>query len=151
MLVRAAEESFGKGMEALTEGRHREALAFFEAAIQLDKRLGRERPQARYLSQYGLCLGAVTQRKYEGIQFCREAAEMESYNPDLHWNLGRVLLAANRRRDAFQALLRGLGLQRDHPGIVAELRRMGIRRRPILPFLSRDNPLNMFLGRFRAG
>ena len=150
MLVRAAEESFDKGMKALIDGRAREALAFFEAAIALEKKFGRAKPQARYLSQYGLCLGTVTSNKREGIKFCREATTLEEYNPDLHWNLGRAYLAARRRREAHQALMRGLSLQPDHRGIASELRRMGVRRKPMLPFLSRDNPLNMFLGRLRT-
>ena len=150
MLVRTAEESFDKGLRAMGEGRATEALAYFDAAIELEKKFGAPRPQARYLSHYGLCLGTVTPRKYEGVQFCREATTLESYNPDLHWNLGRALLAASRRREAYQALLRGLGLQPDHRGIISELKRMGVRRRPSLPFLSRANPINVFLGRLRA-
>jgi hypothetical protein len=36
-----------------------------------------------------------------------------------------------------------------HAGIVRELKQMGIRRRPVLPFLARDNRLNVLLGRIR--
>ena len=150
MLVRVAEDSFERGKGALERGREREALAYFEAAIELEKRFGAARPQARYLSHYGLCLGTTTPRKYEGVQFCREAAALENYNPDLHWNLGRALLAANRRREAYDALVRGLRVQADHQGILGELQRMGVRKRPPLPFLPRTNPLNVFLGRIRA-
>ncbi len=150
MLVRAAEESFERGKGALDRGRQREALAYFEAAIELEKRFGVPQPQARYLSHYGLCLGTTTPRKYEGVQFCREAATLETYNPDLHWNLGRALLAARRRREAHQAFKRGLSVQPDHPGILSELRRMGVRKKPPLPFLSRRNPLNVILGKIRA-
>jgi len=150
MLVRVAEDSFERGKGALERGRGREALAYFEAAIELEKRYGVAQPQARYLSHYGLCLGTTTPRKYEGVQFCREAATLENYNPDLHWNLGRALLAANRRREAYEALKRGLRVQADHAGIIGELRRMGLRKRPPIAFLPRANPLNVFLGRLRA-
>jgi len=150
MLVRVAEDSFERGKGALARGRSREALAYFEAAIELEKRFGAMRPQARYLSHYGLCLGTTTPRKYEGVQFCREAATLENYNPDLHWNLGRALLAADRRREAHDALVRGLRVQPDHSGILGELRRMGMRKRPAIAFLARTNPLNVLLGRLRA-
>ena len=150
MLVRTAEESFVKGKTALADGRAREALAFFEAAIQLEKKYGVPRPQARYLSHYGLCLGMLTPRRYEGIRFCREATLLEEYNADLHLNLGRALLTAERRREAYKALRRGLRLQPSHSGIMYELHHMGIRKRPMLPFLARDHALNVFLGRLRV-
>jgi tetratricopeptide (TPR) repeat protein len=150
MLVQPAEESFQKGMQAYEEGRGREAMAFFEAAIELERRLGEGSPQARYLSQYGLCLGTVMRRKHEGVRFCREAAQLERYNPDIHCNLGRVLMMAGRRKDAHAALIQGLRIQPDHRGIVQALKDLGLRRRPVIPFLDRSNPLNICLGKLRA-
>lgn len=149
MLVRPAEESFEKGMQAFAEGRGREAMAFFEAAIELSRKYGKGKPQARYLSQYGLCLCVVTPNKHQAVEFCREAVTLEGYNPDLQWNLARAFLAADRRRDAYRALLRGLRLQPDHAGLISEIKRMGVRRRPVLPFLQRDHPLNVTFGRMR--
>ena len=149
MLVHLAEESFQRGMAAFEAGHGREAMAFFEAAIELERRLGDGPPQARYLSQYGLCLGTVVRRRHKGVQFCREAVDLERYNPDLYCNLGRVLLAAGRRKDAHDTLLRGLRIQTDHQEIIRALKEMGIRRRPVLPFLARSNPLNVYLGRLR--
>ena len=68
------------------------------------------------------------------------------YNADLQWNLGRALLAAERRSEAHAAFIKGLRLQRDHRGIILDLKKMGIRRKPPLPFLDRSNPLNVWLG-----
>jgi Flp pilus assembly protein TadD len=150
MLVHLAEESFQKGLNAFDAGRGREAMAFFEAAIELERRLGDGPPQARYLSLYGVCLSAVARRRRRGVQFCREALGLEQYNPDMYCNLGRVLLAAGRRKEAHQTLLRGLRIQSDHREIIRALKEMGIRRRPVLPFLARANPLNVLLGRMRA-
>ncbi len=147
MLVRPAENSFRSGMEALSSGQTREALVYFEAAVELERRFGAARPQARYLSYYGLCLGIESGRLREGVAFCREATTIESFNADLWWNLGRVLLAADRRREAHQAFRKGLRQQSGHPGILREMERMGIRRQPAIPFLSRANFLNVILGR----
>jgi tetratricopeptide (TPR) repeat protein len=149
MLVRVAEESFEKGVEAMEQGKAQHALAFFEAAIELDRRYGNGEPQPRYLSLYGVCLGLVGRRRHDAVRFCREAVARAGYNPDLLWNLGRALLAANRRGEAYAAFLKGLRLQRDHRGIILDLKRMGIRRKPALPFLPRGNPVNVFLGRIR--
>jgi tetratricopeptide (TPR) repeat protein len=150
MLVHAAEDSFQRGIRALSEGRQREALAMFEAAIELERRLGGGRPQARYLSYYGLCLGMERNEIREGLRFCREAVTLEGYNPDLRCNLGRLLMRAGRRKEAHQAFTRGLSLQPDHGGLKRAIRVMGLRRRPVFPFLGRSHPLNVFLGRIRA-
>jgi len=150
MLVQFAEESFQRGMAALEAGRGREALAFFESAIELERKMGDGPPQARYLSQYGFCLGTVMQRRHEGVRFCREAAGLERYNPDVYCNLGRVLAFSGRRKDAHNAFIQGLRIQSDHQGIIRALKEMGVRRRPVIPFLSRDNPLNIYFGRMRA-
>jgi len=99
MLVHSAEESFQAGMQCLMSGKKTEALARIEAAIQLELRFGESRPQARYLSFYGLLLALERRQVREGLRFCREAVTQESYNPDLRCNLGRVLLRAGRRKE----------------------------------------------------
>ena len=151
MLVPAAEQSYVKGLRALSGGRGKEAMALFEAAIRIAWRGRGSRPQARYLSYYGLCLAFVCNENREGLRCCREAVTLEGYNPDIRCNLGRVLLNAGRRAEAYRCFVRGLGLEGDHPRIRSALRSMGIRSRPALPFLARSNPLNLFLGRLRAG
>lgn len=150
MLIRAAERCFQRGIEALARGEAVEALALFEAAIELERRHGVSPPQPRYLSFYGLCLGLETHRLREGIRLCREALSVEFYNPDLSWNLGRLLLEAGRRREAHETLSKGLTLQPHHAGIRHELERMGHRRRPMLRFLSRRHPFNVLLGKLRG-
>ena len=147
MLRRSAEDSFARGMEALSNGRRREALALFEAAIEIEKRNGAFCPQARYLSFYGLCLALEKKSLRDGIRFCQQAVNMEFYNPDLGYNLGWLLLKAGRRKEAYRVLIRERRLHPGHRGIREELKRMGRRRRRVLPFLSRRNPVNVWLGR----
>ena len=149
MLIPTAEESYKKGLQALTVGRRREAMALFDAAIELARRYGAQRPQPRYLSFYGLCLALETNNVHEALKFCREAALLEGFNPDIRCNLGRVLMRAGRRKEAYRNFARGLRLESGHRGIQRALKMMGIRRRPALPFLSRRNPLNVLLGRLR--
>jgi len=150
MLVHAAEESYQKGIGALRSGRVTEALALFEAAISLEKRFGSSKPQARYLSHYGLCLALGRRELHEALRFCREAMAIEEFNPDIRCNLGQVLIRTGRTREAYKVLVGGLGLQPDHAGLRRTLRALGIRRRPVIPFLSRGNLLNVALGRLRS-
>ena len=148
MLVRPAEQSFNKGMEALARGEAVKALAMFEAAIRLDRKFrAAARPQPRYLSFYGLCLGLESHRWKEAVDLCREAVAAESYNPDLHLNLGRVLVAAGRRKEGWEALQRGAEVDEGHEGLKRALAAMGVRRRPAVPFLDRGHAINKVLGK----
>lgn len=149
MLINAAEESYQRGVKELNQGRNREAMAFFSGAIEIEKRIGSQNPQARYLSYYGLCLSLNGGSPHEAVRACRTAAKMEGYRSDVCWNLGRVLLRAERRREAHEAFRWGLKMQPDHQGIIKDLKRMGLRRKRALPFLGRKNPVNVLLGRLR--
>ncbi len=146
MLVQAAEARFQRGLQALQEGRTLEAQALFEAALELEKRLGARAPQARYLSYYGLCL-AEGGHVRDGVEWCRKATALEFYNADLFWNYGRVLRLADRKKEAYTALVRGLGVQKNHQEILRELSSMGWRKPPVLSFLGRRNPINIALGK----
>ncbi len=147
MLNNAAEASFHKGLESFHAGRYLEATALFEAAIELERRSGTSGIQPRYLSYYGVCLALYSERVREGVYFCREAIAREGYNADLHLNHGRSLIVAGKLREAHGALMRGLGFQPRHPGILKALKQMGFRKPPILRFLSRENSLNIALGK----
>jgi len=148
MLVHAAETRFQRGLTAQRGGRGLEALALFEAALELERRLGAKTPQARYLSHYGLALARDAGQVREGTELCRQAAALEFFNADLFWNYGRVLLLSDRRKEAYAAFVRGLSVQKGHQEILQELARMGWRRRPIIGFLPRAHPINAVLGRF---
>jgi len=150
MLNRSAEESFEKGHHALENDDWRMATAYFEAALMLERKHSPKSPQARYRSYYGLCLGLAKNRHGDAIKMCQSAVHLERYNPDLHWNLGRVLSHAGRKGAAYRVFVRGVKQQPGHKGLVKDIRRMGLRKKPVLRFLSRGNPLNVALGRMRA-
>ena len=151
MLVHAAETRFQRGLMAQKDGRGLEALALFEAALELERRLGAKTPQARYLSYYGLSLARDAGQLREGAEMCRQAVALEFFNADLCWNYGRVLLLSDRRKEAYAAFVKGLSVQKNHQEILHELGRMGWRKRPLVGFLSRAHPINAALGRlFRS-
>ena len=53
------------------------------------------------------------------------------------------------RRAAFRAYRRGLALDPVHKELRFEIRRLGLRRRPVFRFLGREHPINRFVGRLR--
>jgi tetratricopeptide (TPR) repeat protein len=102
---------------------------------------------SRYASYYGLCLALAKRDTREAVPICMDAIRRDIYRPELFLNLGRVYLLKRDRGRAHEAFMMGLRLDRRDPRIRRELRRMGIRRRPIFPFLDRDHLLNRWLGR----
>ncbi len=149
MIIDRAEECFRRGMALLSIGRRDEALASFSAALH-EQRVCSEQKEARYISYYGYCLALMQIDRHESLRLCREAVSIEDYRPNLWWNLGRVALMVGHRGEAHRAFRRGLSLDPTHDGLRKDLRRMGIRRPPVLSFVPRNHGLNVFLGKLRA-
>lgn len=146
MSTRSAEMSFRKGLQALDEKRYLESLAYFESALNQEERAGNPVPRMKYLSYYGLALAMAAGRTHDAIEMCERALTVEFYNPDLYLNLARVFLAAGDRKRAHKALCQGLRIEKGHAGLIAEVRRMGLRRRPLFRFLPRNHVLNRMTG-----
>lgn len=101
------------------------------------------------LSLYALCLARQGKRK-EAVETCRLAIKREPKNPTCRLHMARIYYLANARRKAFEELARGLTLDPDNGELLRFEVEMGKRRPPVLGFLSRDNPLNVKLGKARA-
>ena len=150
MFVKQAETCFRKGMQLLARGHAKEALPFISAALQIQREVDDAGySQATYLSYHGLCMCLTRSGMREGLRDCRQACAMDACNPDIWWNLGRVTLMIGRRAEAQRACHEGLRIQPGHAGILRLLREMGLRREPVLSFLSRENPINVMLGRLQ--
>jgi len=150
MSSRSAEMSFRKGLQALEARQYLESLAFFESALNLEERSGNPAPRMKYLSYYGLSLSLAAGRTHEAIEMCERALSVEFYNPDLYLNVARVYLECGERRRAHKAICQGLRIEKRHAGLLAELKKMGLRRRPLLNFLPRRHVLNRMTGRLTA-
>ena len=147
VICRPAEEAFKKGLFALKNNELTVARALFEAAIQLERRSGATRIQPRYLSYYGLTLVEDPTKLTMAVDCVRRAVKEEFFNPDLFLNLSRVYMRTGTRAEAHKAAMRGLALDPKHPCLRNHLDEMGVRGRPPLPFLGRDNFLNVTLGK----
>lgn len=124
----------------------------FQKAFPLFTHLLKEgdRDSGRYaqiLSYYGFSLAMIHGANREALRFCEEAARHGFFHPDIYLNLGKLYLKKGDRRKAIRAIREGLDLDPGHPSLQDALFDMGIRRRPVIPFLSRGNYLNRILGR----
>jgi Flp pilus assembly protein TadD len=119
------------------------AHAAFERAHRRDPR------DPRFMSWYGLTLVLVEKNSNLGVSLVDQAIRVAGPGPELLLNSARVHLALNQRERAVRAVSRGLELWPQDPRLVLAQATMGTRSVPVLPFLSRNNPLNRFLGRLR--
>jgi Flp pilus assembly protein TadD len=101
-----------------------------------------------YLSYKGHCV-AVSGKMEEGEVLCRKAIQMSPNSPMLLVNLGRVLREQGKRQEARRAFLRAYEMDNTNAAAALELSALGVRRTPVLRFLHRDHPLNIWLGEVR--
>ena len=97
----------------------------------------------------GHCLAALDPRSVESLPLC-EAAVRDARRPEMLFHLGMVQLYRQNRRKAVQAFREGLKLDPAFVPIHRQLDRIGRRKPPVVPFLSRDHGLNVVLGRWLA-
>lgn len=121
---------------------------YAKATILLNEALKISPTNSLYISHLGLCIG-MQGNMIAGEHMCRKAISLSPFVPIHFVNLGRVLLKENRRQEAREAFVRAYELDNTNAPAALELSRMGIRKRPVLPFLSRNHPLNVFLGKVR--
>jgi tetratricopeptide (TPR) repeat protein len=107
------------------------------------------------LSYYG-CLQAIVDKKHRsGVETCKRAIAMfkgkkssgeEVLYPVFYLNLGRAYLAAGKKKDAIDAFHKGLRYDKSNSDLRKELRGLGMRKTPPVPFLDRANPINKYIG-----
>ena len=108
------------------------------------------------LSYHGYLDALVNKNYVQGINTCLKAREIvlegamswrEFFNPVLYLNLGRAYLAAGRKEEAFEAFRTGLMFGSENEDLLCEIRDLGLRRKPIVPFLPRSSPVNKYIGK----
>jgi len=131
---------------------YEEALALFEMYLPLlssgvdeDTRL-----LAASSSHCGLCMAMVKHKYSEGLDYCTISLKRDILNPDHHANIALLYLERDDRKNGVKHLHKGLRLQSRHKRINRILTEIGRRRPPVLPFLSRENFINVFFGRLRG-
>jgi tetratricopeptide (TPR) repeat protein len=138
-----ARAAWEEGVAAYTARDLPGAHAAFERAHRRDPR------DPIFMSWYGLTLVLVEKNSNLGVSLVDQALRAVGPSPELLLNSARVHLALNQRERAVRAVARALELWPEDPRLLVARAAMGTRSAPVLPFLSRNNPLNRFLGRLR--
>lgn len=107
------------------------------------------------LSYYGCLISIVENNPREGIKICEEAIQKletsmpfgtEFFYPAFYLNLGRAYLKGNRKPEAIRAFQKGLKSDPENKDLLWEIQKLGSRKKPIVPFLHRSNPINKYIG-----
>jgi tetratricopeptide (TPR) repeat protein len=129
-----------QGIAAAEQGNTLDALFRLEGAARVAST-----PQvASYL---GYCLARERGEYKRAADLCLEALKLEPAHAVHYLNLGRVYLAAGQKAAAIRTLRRGLKFDKSR-AIIQQLKKLGIRKEPVLPSLPRNHPVNKHLGRF---
>jgi tetratricopeptide (TPR) repeat protein len=139
-------DTFLLGCVYLKEANYPEALSYFRRLLAAYEEDSTSAVPPELLSYFGLALALGENRIKEAVTYCTTAIKKEFYRSEFYINLSRVYLTANRRSSAVDVLYKGLKIDNQDPSILAELRKLGIRRKPVLGFLTRSHVLNKYLG-----
>ncbi len=97
-------------------------------------------------SALGLAIAMEENKVQEGLSQCRRALEKAPGQAEIYYHFGMVYLKAGKKGNAYSIFQGGLKINPDHSGMQTLMRRMGIRKKPILSFLPREHVINRFLG-----
>lgn len=128
-----------RALNLARKGRSKDALRLFEEDLSFT-----HDPTA--MSYYAFCLAHIAGEHEKAVSLCIMAAEKEFYNPEIYFNLGRIFVLRGNRSFAIRAFRKGLKFDESHTEIRKELKKLGIRRRPVLPFFPRESFINRVLG-----
>lgn len=133
----------------LQKKQYKKALKLLNIALELY-------PNEPIILSYCGCLEAILNKNYtHGIEVCSKAIKLikekmpyghEFYYPILYLNLGRTYLASGNKKYAVEAFQKGLIFDDDNKDLLQEIKKLGLRRKPIVRFLSRSHPINKYIG-----
>lgn len=138
MTAKEVDHLIARGIKAINSGRTAAALECFEEAVKYQS------TPANW-SYLAFCLAKERRQFEHAIRICEEAIRKDPGSSVHYLNLGKVFLLTQRRTDAILIFRQGL-LYEGSAQIEAELRKLGLRKPPVVGFLKRENPVNKYLG-----
>lgn len=139
---------FEKGKRLIKEGDTLGALVCFEKILQNKDLLIPVKIEVE--SYYAYCIAKERGKFQKAMELLTSALHKDPSNTVHYLNLGRVYLLLNNKVEAIKTFREGLTNGTDQD-IVQELQKLGIRKRPPIPFLKRSNPINKYLGLILKG
>jgi tetratricopeptide (TPR) repeat protein len=139
------EELLEAGRESVKREQWPRATTMLAAYVERFAARGESVP-ASGLASYALCLGHGPELK-RGIELCKRAQNSDPRNPNVYWCLAQLHLLARSRKNAIEAVERGLRAVPDNFLLLRMRKKLGVRQPAPIPFLDRNHGLNVRLGR----
>jgi tetratricopeptide (TPR) repeat protein len=139
------EELLEDGREAVKLEQWPRAKTLLSAYVDRHHARGEAVPAAG-LASYALSLGHAREL-HRALELCKRAQSADPRNPQIYWCLAQLYLLSPSRKDAIDAVERGLRASPDNFALLRMRKRLGVRQPPVLPFLDRRHPINLRLGR----
>lgn len=136
-----------RGVASCRRGEWKAGLADLAHAAQADE--GRKDLPGVFYSYLGYGIARFESRRKEGIALCKHAIKVEFYRGENYLNLAQTYLLVDNRTGAVRVLRKGLAVDPKNRTLRALLTELGLRRKPVLGFLDRAHPINVFLGKVR--
>jgi len=136
----AAAVEFELALDALSGESTLKALVHLERSLQLH-----DNPSL--YSYLGYCVAKERGQIRKGIELCQSSMIQESEEPAHYLNLGKIHLLTGNKVEALRLFREG-SEKGENDEIRRMLSRIGTRKPPVIKSLSRDNPLNRYLGLF---
>ena len=134
-------ELVSQGIQECNRGNTLKALMYLDEA-------SRKESSPLLKSYLAFCIAKERKNYRDAIALGTEAVKEQAGNLVFYRNLAKVYILAGERKKAMKVLRQATKWGRDEQ-IMRLIKALGIRREPVLSFLSRDNPINVFLGKLR--
>ncbi|MCK5235718.1 MAG: hypothetical protein KAR06_01935 [Deltaproteobacteria bacterium] len=121
-------------------GKFADAIDIFKCHIESTE-------DTRTMTYYALCRAIVDRELKEAESICKVAIKTNPYSPDIFLNTAKILYIKGNRKHTVMAIQRGMKMDKRHKGLAKFAETIGMRSAPVIPFLSRDNFANVFLGK----
>jgi Flp pilus assembly protein TadD len=135
--------SFRQGVQLLKGGYPQQALLELKRCVEVDS------TNPLYLSFLGLAMARSEKKWMEATKLCEDALQLKRKELQLHLNLAEVYAVSGKRDSAIAVLDQARESFGPNPRLMKARSRVEKRKSPILPFLPRQNMLNVTLGKLR--
>lgn len=131
-------------LERIRDDDYKGAIGFLEDNIKY----GGRSPAS--LSLLGALMAKSGGNLKKAEKLCKEAIELEGDKSEYYLNLAHVYIKRKWKSKVMQALRAGIEIDPENREIVKLLNEFCTRKKPPIPFLSRSNFFNKFLGKLIA-
>lgn len=131
---------------------YEDAITVFEdylSVLSAEGDLQDKRFAASAFSYYGLCVAMVRRKYAEAVKYCNVSVKANFMDPEHRINLALVYLERDDRKNGVKNLEAGLRLDPSNKRISKIFKEIGRRKGLMFSFLSRKNPLNVWVGKMR--